>query len=186
MPPITSTAPNFTLDEFQRVSNVTLDAGMVNHARWHANMLQKARDAVNDVYPGGDWRIGLTSYIRSASGGDHATGAGLDWNVRDRTGKRNDSLTRWARDWLALNHPSEFAELIYEPGFSEGTAAHVHHARRGFSKDADANRNPQILDEVSEGNFVVANILPFPRQVNITLAAIIGIALLALLWRSPA
>lgn len=176
-------APNFTLSEFQTVSVRPLTPTETGQANWHARILQQARNAVNEFYgsapAGGEYQIHITSFLRTS--GDHATGAAVDWNVRDRAGNRYDALTRWARDWLALRMPEAFAELIYEPGFSEGSYAHVHHSRKGFSTDTQANRAPQILDEIEEGIYKVATILPFPRPVSLTALALVAVGIIYLL-----
>lgn len=170
MAAISAVAPNFTLREFELASNRALTEIEREHAIWHAIQLQAARDAVNRIWLppeiGGDWRIHITSYVRAEATKDHSTGAAVDWNVRDADGNRNDALTKWARDWLAQNRANEFAELIYEPAFEGQTAAHTHHARRGFSKDTSANERPQILDEVSPGEFVAATIASIPEPLR--------------------
>lgn len=179
---ISAAAPNFTLAEFERVSDVALSPAMREHARWHAERLQIARNAVNETWAapdvGGSWQIHVTSFVRSRDAGrDHGAGGGVDWNVRDRAGNRNDMLTRWARDYLALNIPDDFAELIYEPGFAEeGNAfAHVHHTRRGFSPDDDPDAPTQILDEDSPGNFVAATLAAIPKPAQ-PIAIALGVA----------
>lgn len=168
---ISAKAPNFTLAEFERVSVRALNEQEREHAAWHAERLQAVRDALNETYlppsSGGDWQIFVTSFVRSGSG-DHATGAGVDWNVRDKNGNRYFDLTRWGRDWLAINRPNDFAELIFERD-------HTHAARRGFSQDASANETPQILDEPQEGRFVIASIQAIPKPVRpVALALVVG------------
>lgn len=184
---ISAKAPNFTLSEFERVSVKPLDATARDHAKWHAEILQRVRNAINATWAppesGGDWQVHVTSFLRSSESSDHFTGAGIDWNVRDRFGNRNDTLTKWGRDWFAQTIPSAFAELIYEPAFEEGPNAwaHVHHARSGFSRDDSANETPQILDLTRSGEFVTAAIdfIPKPAQPIAIAFALTGIFFLA-------
>jgi hypothetical protein len=172
---------NFTLEEFERVSTrLPLTGPEIVHAHWHANILQLVRNELNRVWAapegGKEWRIHLTSYIRAGAGSDHASGAALDWVVCADNGSCSDTLTKWARDWLALTHAIKFAELIYEPGFEADTTAHVHHARRGFSIDESANVTPQILDETKPGVFVAAIIesIPAPARPIALAVALVG------------
>lgn len=156
---------NFTLAEFERVSRAPLTSQQIEHARWHALELQRLRDTLNATYTppdaGGEWRIRLTSFIRDSGGGDHATGAGLDWQVVDKNGAFHADLTKWGRDWFAINRPQSFAELLWEHD-------HVHQARRGYSRDASANQTPQILDEIApdSGRFEIAVIKAIPQPVR--------------------
>lgn len=179
---ISDAAPNFTFAEFERVSDVPLTLAMREHARWHAERLQRVRDAINATWAapdvGGEWQVHVTSFIRSSNvGRDHEKGGGIDWNVRDRDGNRKDALTRWARDWLADSIPGDFAELIYEPPFAEDANrwAHVHHTRRGFSPDDAPDAPTQILDKTGPGEFVAATIGLIPKPAQ-PIAIAIGIA----------
>jgi predicted Rdx family selenoprotein len=180
----TSLTNNFTLEEFQGVSNRDLTAMEQVHALWHAEILQLVRNELNRVWAapevGGQWQVHLTSFVRSESRKDHGTGAAVDWNVRDRNGKRYDTLTKWARDWLAQSHGSRFAELIWEPAFEPDEFAHVHHARRDFSVDESANVAPQILDETEPGVFVAAVIgsIPAPARPIALAVALVGVLFL--------
>lgn len=181
-------APNFTFDEFERKSDVPLTDGMRAHARWHAQRLQAARNALNSTWAspdvGGEWRIHVTSFIRSGDvGRDHEKGGAVDWNVRDRSGARNDGLTRWARDWLATSeHRDGFAELLFEPAFEEdgNSFAHVHHTRRGFSPDDDPDEPTEVLDLTESGDFVEAAIDLIPAPAFPIAAAFAIVALLFL------
>lgn len=174
MAPISALAPNFTLTEFEVASRRPLTLEAKAHATWHAEHLQRVRNAINDTYPppdsGGEWRIAITSFVRDTGQGDHASGAAVDWNVRDSQDNRDFELSRWARDWLAVNDAHSFAELLWEDD-------HVHHARRGFSRDDRANQTPQILDKTA-GGWVVASINVIPRPVRpLALAVLIGAGL---------
>lgn len=157
---------NFTLEEFQAVSDVRLTPLHELRAQYFAGViLQPLRREFG-------WPIKLTSFVRAQDTGDvHENGDGLDFQPCRNCPEPPDA-TEFARrletmfQWLAKYKAAEFGTLIDERN-------HLHITRPGSQ-----GRVGYVLREPTEGSYVLANIAPvLAGSAGLVLA---GVALWAL------
>lgn len=159
---------NFTLAEFQSVSDVQLDAVQQMYAQWFAtHILQPLRDQFG-------WPIKITSFVRSRDvGKPHEQGNALDFQPCKNCPAVAQDPGEFARRleamfvWLAQYKSVEFGTLIDE-------RTHLHVTRPGFQ-----SRTGYVLREPTEGNYVLANILPIVGGVGGVLILLLIVYLLA-------
>lgn len=156
---------NFSLDEFQRVSNRPITEADLPALQQLVNqVLQPARRVWGPIR--------ITSYIRTGDnaigrGGSHVDGGAVDFVPVNAS--INDVFS-----WIAINLPTAFGRVINERD-------HIHITRPGPENWAGSG---VVLYEPVEGQYEFASVAPFVvasavplTPVTIAIALIIAVAL---------